>query len=64
MKEIAMVGLGKMGPNMATRLLRGGHRVVDHDVNEAAIQSLESNGAVGARTLVEIAAQLAAPRTV
>jgi len=62
--EIAMVGLGKMGANMATRLLRGGHRVVVYDINEAAIQALESDGAEGAHTLAEIAAKLAAPRTV
>lgn len=62
--EIAMVGLGKMGANMATRLLRGGHRVVVYDINEAAIQALEKDGALGARTLDEIAANLAAPRSI
>ena len=35
--DIAMVGLGKMGANMATRLIRGGHRVVAYDVNEATV---------------------------
>lgn len=62
--EIAMVGLGKMGANMATRLLRGGHRVVVYDINEAAIQALEAAGTEGARTLAEITAKLAAPRSV
>ncbi len=62
--EIAMVGLGKMGANMATRLLHGGHRVVVYDINEAAIQALVKDGAVGARTLDEIAAKLAAPRSI
>lgn len=62
--DIAMVGLGKMGANMATRLLRGGHRVVVYDINEAAIQALEKDGAVGVRTLDEIAAKLAAPRSI
>ncbi len=62
--EIAMVGLGKMGANMATRLLRGGHRVVGFDSNKAAIQSLENDGAQGAYTLAEITAKLAAPRSV
>jgi 6-phosphogluconate dehydrogenase len=62
--EIAMVGLGKMGANMATRLLRGGHRVVAYDINETAIQTLEAAGAEGARTLVDIAAKLDAPRSV
>lgn len=62
--ELAMIGLGKMGANMATRLLRGGHRVVAYDLNEAAIQAAEAGGAAGARTLEEVASELAAPRVV
>ena len=61
---IAMVGLGKMGANMATRLIRGGHRVVAYDINEPAIQSLEAAGADGARTLAEIGEKLNTPRSV
>jgi 6-phosphogluconate dehydrogenase (decarboxylating) len=37
--QLAMIGLGKMGANMTTRLLRGGHRVVAYDVNEQALTS-------------------------
>jgi 6-phosphogluconate dehydrogenase len=62
--EIAMVGLGKMGANMATRLLGGGHRVVVFDINQTAIQSLEEAGAEGAYTLAEIATKLDAPRSI
>ena len=62
--DIAMVGLGKMGANMATRLIRGGHRVVAYDVNESALQQLESAGAEGARTLDEVVVKLPAPRSV
>lgn len=62
--NIAMVGLGKMGANMAIRLLRGGHKVVVYDINESAIHALEEKGAQGAHTLDEIAAKLAAPRSV
>ncbi len=60
--RIGMIGLGKMGANMATRLLRGGHEVVAYDLHEAAIQTAEAAGATGARTLDEVAARLAAPR--
>jgi len=35
--EIAMVSLGKMGANMVTRLLSGGHRVIAYDINTEAI---------------------------
>ncbi len=62
--QIAMIGLGKMGANMARRLLKGGHDVVAFDLNEEAIQSAEKEGAVGARTLDEVAEKLAAPRVV
>jgi len=60
--KIAMIGLGKMGANMATRLLRGGHQVVAYDLNEAAIQAAETAGALGAHTLDEVAEKLPTPR--
>ena len=53
-----------MGANMTTRLLRGGHRVVAFDLNEAPIQEAEAEGAEGARTLDEVVEKLSAPRTV
>lgn len=62
--NIAMIGLGKMGANMATRLLAGGHHVVAYDLNEAAIKAVEEKGAVGARTLAEVAQKLPTPRAV
>lgn len=62
--QIAMVGLGKMGANMTTRLLRGGHQVVVYDLSAAAIQAAEDQGAQGARTLAEVVARLQAPRVV
>jgi 6-phosphogluconate dehydrogenase len=62
--EIAMIGLGKMGANMTTRLLGKGHRVVAFDVKEEAVRSAEAGGAVGARTLVEAVGKLSAPRAV
>ena len=62
--ELAMVGLGKMGANMTLRLLRGGHKVVAFDLNEAAIQQAEGEGAVGARALDEVIAKLSGPRVV
>jgi 6-phosphogluconate dehydrogenase len=64
MMKLAMIGLGKMGANMATRLLRGGHQVVGYDLNETNIQALKAEGAEGASTLAEVAAKLALPRVV
>jgi len=60
--ELAMVGLGRMGMNMAVRLLRGKHRVVAYDLKESSIQAAEAEGAEGARSLEEIRDKLAAPR--
>lgn len=62
--ELGMIGLGKMGANMTTRLLKGGHRIVAFDLKEAAIVEAETEGAIGARTLDEVAEKLAAPRAV
>jgi 6-phosphogluconate dehydrogenase len=60
--DIAMIGLGKMGVNMATRLVRGGHRVVAFDLGVEAIQAAETEGAEGAWSLDEAIDKLQAPR--
>lgn len=62
--ELAMVGLGKMGANMAQRLLEAGHRVVVTDTDPSAVERLVEKGATGAGSLSELAAQLEAPRAV
>ncbi len=62
--DLAMVGLGRMGGNMALRLLRGGHRVLAYDLNDEAMRQAEAQGAVGVRSLDELAVKLTAPRVV
>ena len=62
--RIAMIGMGKMGSNMTTRLLNGGHEVMAFDLNEAAVARAESAGALGARTLDALVEKLPPPRTV
>lgn len=62
--ELAMVGLGKMGANMTSRLLRGGHRIVVYDLNEAAIQKAATEGAIGTRSFADLVQRLSAPRAV
>src|SRR5689334_21329101 len=62
--ELGMVGLGRMGANMARRLMRDGHRLVVYDVNPDAVSELEGEGAEGASSLAELAAKLSAPRSV
>ncbi len=57
-----MIGLGRMGANMAQRLLRGGHRVVGFDPAEAARKLIEEKGAESAVSLEALVAKLKAPR--
>ncbi len=62
--EIGLVGLGKMGKNMALRLRGGDHQVVATDRNTEPIREVEKAGAVGADSLQALVAQLATPRAV
>jgi 6-phosphogluconate dehydrogenase len=62
--ELGMVGLGRMGANMARRLMRDGHRLVVYDVNPEAVAELAGEGAEGADSLEDLAAKLSAPRSV
>src|SRR5438093_601261 len=48
--EIGFVGLGRMGGNMALRLLKRGHRVVAFDLSAEAVKRHAAEGAVGAST--------------
>ncbi len=63
--NIAMVGLGKMGANMAHRLINGGHGVVGVDQNPDAAQKLAGEfGLIPAASLEDAVKALAAPRVV
>src|SRR3954447_19122425 len=62
--ELGIVGLGRMGANMARRLMRDGHQLVAYDVNPDAVSQLEGEGAQGASSLEELASKLSAPRSV
>ncbi len=62
--QLGMVGLGRMGANMTTRLQRGGHHVVAYDRDPAAVKRSEADGATGASSLHDLVAKLSAPRAV
>ena len=60
--DIGMIGLGRMGGDMARRLMRGGHRVVVYDSQPEAVQALVAEGADGASSIEDLAGQLPSPR--
>jgi 6-phosphogluconate dehydrogenase len=60
--QLGMIGLGRMGANMATRLLRGGHQCVVFNRNPAAVQALVQQGAIGTSSLDEFVEKLTPPR--
>ena len=62
--RVGMIGLGKMGGNMATRLLRGGHQVVGTARGTDSIKELESHGGEGAKDVAALVAKLPAPRAI
>jgi 6-phosphogluconate dehydrogenase len=63
--QLAVVGLGRMGANIARRVMKhGGHQTVVYDKSADAIAALAGDGATGAASLEDLVAKLAAPRTV
>jgi len=62
--RIGVVGLGRMGGNIARRLMRAGHECVVHDASPKATKALAGEGASGADSLEAMVAQLSAPRIV
>ncbi|MDP9110724.1 MAG: decarboxylating 6-phosphogluconate dehydrogenase [Candidatus Eremiobacteraeota bacterium] len=62
--KLGMVGLGKMGANMTTRLQQGGHQVVAFDRNPDALKAVAADGAQAATSLADLTSKLAAPKIV
>ncbi len=59
-----MIGLGRMGANMARRVMSQGHQCVAQDPNPDAVAKMVAAGAVGAATLQEMASKMDRPRAV
>jgi 6-phosphogluconate dehydrogenase len=60
--ELGMVGLGRMGANMAERLVKGGHKVSGFDPNADARKAAETNGIAPVASLEALVKALPAPR--
>jgi len=62
--KVGIIGLGRMGANMARRLLRDGHQVVAYNRTAARTRELEAEGVRGAYSLAELTEQLEPPRAI
>jgi len=62
--QLGLVGLGRMGANMARRWLAAGHECIGYARKPADVDALRGEGLVPAASLAELAHKLAAPRTI
>jgi 6-phosphogluconate dehydrogenase len=62
--QVGLIGLGRMGGNMARRLMTGGHEVVAWDQRADTVEALARDGATAATSLEDFVTRLAPPRTV
>ena len=62
--ELGIIGLGKMGANMAERLRLAGHKVVGFDFSADAVAKLTAAGSLGVSSLEELVKNLQAPRAI
>lgn len=62
--EIGLIGLGKMGYNLALNLMENKHNVVAFDVNKEAVKKISGEGAVGAESISALVKKLSTPRIV
>ena len=59
-----MIGLGRMGANMAQRLMNKGHRCVVFNISPKAVDELTREKAVGASSSIDLVRKLEAPRAI
>jgi 6-phosphogluconate dehydrogenase len=62
--QLGVIGLGRMGGNIARRLMRAGHDCVVYDRDPASVAGLAGDGAKPAKDIDDLAAQLTAPRAI
>ena len=62
--QLGVIGLGRMGGNIARRLTRAGHEIFVFDVDAKAVDKLAGEGMTGAGDLEDMVGKLTAPRTV
>ncbi len=62
--QLGVLGLGRMGANIARRLMRAGHSCVVCDLNQDAVEMMRGEGATGGSSLADFVQQLEQPRAI
>ncbi len=62
--QIGVIGLGRMGGNIARRLMRAGHSCVVYDNSAKAAEAVAADGAAAAVSLADLVAKLESPKAV
>lgn len=62
--ELGIIGLGRMGANMAERLLKGEHRIIGFALRPESVERVVQKGADGAHSLEELVSKLSPPRAI
>ena len=62
--QLGLIGLGKMGGNMAERLRLAGHQVVGFDFSADAVAKLTASGNLGVSSLEDLAKNLTGRRAI
>ncbi|MCC0002700.1 MAG: decarboxylating 6-phosphogluconate dehydrogenase [Hyphomicrobiales bacterium] len=62
--QIGIVGLGRMGANIARRLMRAGHQVVGYNRHDDIVRELAGEGMTPATSLADLVQKLAPPRVI
>src|ERR1700674_4163456 len=62
--QLGMSGLGRMGANMATRLMKAGHECIVYDSHPEPVQELVKQGATGSTSLTAVVKSPSKPRPV
>ncbi len=62
--QLGIIGLGRMGGNIARRLMRDGHATVVYDVNRTATEALAKDGSTAAASLADMVSKMDKPRAI
>ena len=62
--QVGMIGLGRMGMNMARRLLTENHQVIVYNRTQEKVEQMVKEGAIGSASLEELVQKLSPPRVV